>query len=388
VLGESEVKARACAVLCYAVSINAGWGRRYMKALIAEFGTDHFYQADGFFNAAKGPWLADDDAAVVPRVQGQEGQQAQQLPACRFSDAINDTYVAGCTDGNGKCVFFHTLAEAETACVATANCGGVVYQTSDNRNCGMPSHGGCYSMRAANVTTPSPGHEPSTSWLIINAAECHPPPPPPAPPPPPDAMAAAHSAAAYAGMARTDPESVWVYQTWIWRGFKPESLPYLKGWLSSIPAGKSLLLDQTAEWTPIWKFFDDWSFDGGDFVWCTMSAMGGNLGLFGDFEQLNAGPVNALAQNASIAGVGIDPEGIDNNPAYYSFMLESAWRSKQVNVSEWLQSWGVQRCGRDLPKVRQAWALLARTVYADSKAAIYEHHMACKSRVVSTLETI
>ena len=30
-----------------------------MKALIAEFGTDHYYQADGFFNAAKGPWLDD-----------------------------------------------------------------------------------------------------------------------------------------------------------------------------------------------------------------------------------------------------------------------------------------------------------------------------------------
>ena len=45
-----------------------------------------------------------------------------------------------------------------------------------------------------------------------------------------------------------------------------------------------------------------------------MSSMGGNLGLFGDLEQLNAGPVDALAQNASIAGVGIDPEGIDNNP--------------------------------------------------------------------------
>ena len=41
---------------------------------------------------------------------------------------------------------------------------------------------------------------------------------------------------------------------------------------------------------------------------------GGNLGLFGDFEQLNEGPMEALAQKKSIAGVGIDPEGIDNNP--------------------------------------------------------------------------
>jgi hypothetical protein len=40
-----------------------------------------------------------------------------------------------------------------------------------------------------------------------------------------------------------------------------------------------------------------------------MSAMGGNLGLFGSIEQLNQGPMEALAKNTSIAGVGIDPEG-------------------------------------------------------------------------------
>ena len=172
-----------------------------MKALIAEFGTDHYYQADGFFNAAKGPWLADTSP----------GAQVQELPAWQFSDAINDPYIKWCTHGNA-CVFFHTLAEAKQACASAANCGGVVYQTSDNKNCADPSHGGCYSMRAAHQTTPSPGNEPSTSWLVLNAAKCHPPPPPP---PPPDEVAAAHSAAAYAGMARTDPKSVWVYQTWM-----------------------------------------------------------------------------------------------------------------------------------------------------------------------------
>ena len=56
-------------------------------------------------------------------------------------------------------------------------------------------------------------------------------------------------------------------------------------------------------------------------------------------------------------------------------MLESAWRDEKVNASEWLQAWGVQRCGRDNPKVRQAWSLLANTVYADAEDTIYEHHM-------------
>ena len=62
--------------------------------------------------------------------------------------------------------------------------------------------------------------------------------------------------------------------------------------------------------------------------------------------------------------------------AYYSFLLESAWRSSETNVSAWLQQWGTQRCGGPSDSARRAWALLAETVYADSKADVYEHHMA------------
>ena len=142
--------------------------------------------------------------------------------------------------------------------------------------------------------------------------------PPPPPPPPPNADAAAHSKAAYAGLSRTDPDAVWVYQTWIWRGFdSPANLNYLKGWIGAIPPGKALMLDQTAEWTPIWQKFNDFVFLGVDFIWCTMSTMGGNVGMYGDIERLNTGPIDAAkAKNSSMVGVGIDPEGINTNPAY------------------------------------------------------------------------
>ena len=62
--------------------------------------------------------------------------------------------------------------------------------------------------------------------------------------------------------------------------------------------------------------------------------------------------------------------------AYYSFLLESAWRSSKTNVSAWLQQWGTQRCGGPSDSARRAWALLAETVYADDTADVYEHHMA------------
>ena len=71
----------------------------YMTALIEEFGTDHFYQADGFFNAAKGPWLRGEGDPRTPR------------EACRFSLALNLTYIRGCAPKNDyHCAKYDTLS--------------------------------------------------------------------------------------------------------------------------------------------------------------------------------------------------------------------------------------------------------------------------------------
>jgi|EP01046_Picozoa_sp_COSAG06_P004918 hypothetical protein len=54
--------------------------------------------------------------------------------------------------------------------------------------------------------------------------------------------------------------------------------------MAGVPKEKHLLLDQSAEMTPVWKFWDAWSFEGHPWIWCSMSSMGGNLGLYGDME--------------------------------------------------------------------------------------------------------
>jgi alpha-N-acetylglucosaminidase len=136
--------------------------------------------------------------------------------------------------------------------------------------------------------------------------------------------------------------------------------------MSSIPKGRGLFLDQTAEWIPLWQKFGNWSYFGQDFIWCAMSTMGGNVGLYGNMERLNTGPIDAASiPNASITGVGIDPEGIDTNPAYYTFILDAAWRKTTVNVSDWLGEWSRQRCGAVSQSAQTAWELLGQTVYAD-----------------------
>ena len=81
-----------------------------------------------------------------------------------------------------------------------------------------------------------------------------------------------------------------------------------------------------------------------------MSSMGGNLGLYGDLELLSTAPLQAHqpvgkgGAGSAMAGVGADPEGIDNNPAYWQLLLDSAWRSEPVNTSAFLQTWGARRC--------------------------------------------
>jgi alpha-N-acetylglucosaminidase len=118
------------------------------------------------------------------------------------------------------------------------------------------------------------------------------------------------------------------------------------------------------------------SFLNTSFIWCSMSSMGGNLGLYGDVQAAGSGPADAIAAGASIVGVGLDPEGIDQNSAYWGSLLDGAWRRGAGNATSYLQQWGERRCGRQSAKAAEAWAILARTVYADAKDQVYEHHMA------------
>jgi hypothetical protein len=125
------------------------------------------------------------------------------------------TYIAGCAGGGEHdCGTLTTLAAAQKACAALPYdsiqraasyagpdaCSGVTFQY------------GHYQLRRSPALTAAP--KPSTSWLITNSEACqrqYTSPPTPAPTPvKPDQSAFNHSKAAYEGLARTDPDAIWV----------------------------------------------------------------------------------------------------------------------------------------------------------------------------------
>ena len=53
--------------------------------------------------------------------------------------------------------------------------------------------------------------------------------------------------------------------------------------------------------------------------------------MYGAFEEVAAGPARALRSGADMLGIGLCPEGIEQNPAAYALMNE--WAFRYIGVS-------------------------------------------------------
>ena len=87
-------------------------------------------------------------------------------PPCVWSALLPNTWLSGCASGAGggdvNCIHFDALADAQAACVADADCGGVTSQNS-----GVAP----WELRKGPAPQPSPTNE--SSYAITNAAACH-----------------------------------------------------------------------------------------------------------------------------------------------------------------------------------------------------------------------
>lgn len=141
--------------------------------------------------------------------------------------------------------------------------------------------------------------------------------------------------------------------------WKPTQIQAL---LQGVPIGRMIVLDLFAETEPIFSYTE--SFYGQPFIWCMLHNFGGNSGFFGTVESINSGPFNALHfPNSTLVGIGMTPEGIEQNPVIYELMSELAWRKEPVNLSKWASLYAVRRYGSTQENLTTAWKLLFSSVY-------------------------
>lgn len=163
-------------------------------------------------------------------------------------------------------------------------------------------------------------------------------------------------------MRQVNPEAVWVVQAW-----QANPRPAM---IEELEAGSVLVLDLSSESRPMWgdprsEWYREKGYGKHDWVYCMLLNFGGVVGLNGKMDRVIDGYYMAgeHLNGRTMRGVGITPEGIENNPVMYELLFELPWRKEKFKKEEWVREYVKARYGVDDPQLQTAWQLLAATAY-------------------------
>ncbi|XP_060666886.1 alpha-N-acetylglucosaminidase [Drosophila nasuta] len=177
----------------------------------------------------------------------------------------------------------------------------------------------------------------------------------------PDYMRAT-SQAIYNSMRTVDGEAVWLLQGWMFLQVDYWRDNLIEAFLTAVPRGRILVLDLQSEQFP--QYQRTYSYYGQPFVWCMLNNFGGTLGMFGSAQLINSGIGAARTMpNSSMVGVGITPEGINQNYVIFSLTLERGWSKDELQLIDWFDHFALTRYGVSDSRLTQYWQMLRGSVY-------------------------
>ncbi|MBR5092157.1 MAG: alpha-N-acetylglucosaminidase [Bacteroidales bacterium] len=166
----------------------------------------------------------------------------------------------------------------------------------------------------------------------------------------------------YRTLQQSDTEARWLQMSWVFYYKRKQWTPErLKAYLTAVPQDSLVLLDYFCEKTEVWRQTE--GFYGQPFIWCYLGNFGGNTMLVGDLYAIEKKLKSALQEaDRNLMGVGSTLEGFDCSPQTYEFLFASVWG---VSADDFVDQWADMRYGKENGNVRQAWHLLADSVYKD-----------------------
>ena len=169
----------------------------------------------------------------------------------------------------------------------------------------------------------------------------------------------------YESLASADPDARWLEMTWLFWNERQywEVDNRIEAYITSFPKDRHLLLDYYCERQPIWERTN--SYYGVPYIWCYLGNFGGNSMLAGNLDTVNVRIERAFEKGGdNFVGIGSTLEGFDCNPFMYEYVFEKAWDSPlNQDVDAWVERLADQRAGKEDLHIREAWRLLADSVY-------------------------
>lgn len=169
----------------------------------------------------------------------------------------------------------------------------------------------------------------------------------------------------YESMSAADPEAVWVMQAWMFvEDYLYWQADEIKAVLTAVPDDRMIILDTFSETFPAWN--KSKAFYGKPWIWNMLHNFGGATGMFGRIDEVANTPARLLKdpEAGNLAGIGVMPEGIDQNPVIYQLMLDNAWKDQPIVPEQWLADYARRRYGKENENARIAWMILWKTAYS------------------------
>lgn len=146
-----------------------------------------------------------------------------------------------------------------------------------------------------------------------------------------------------ASLKAADSQAVWLMQGWLfyssstfWTNARIEA--YLGGVTNN---DDMLILDLFSESQPQWQRTN--SYYGKPWIWCELHDYGGNMGIYGQVENVTINAIEATMNSSSLVGFGLTPEGQEGNEIMYDLLLDQAWSRQPINTSAYFHSWATTR---------------------------------------------
>lgn len=191
---------------------------------------------------------------------------------------------------------------------------------------------------------------------------------------PPSFNKAAFSRAVLNHLINENEDACWIMQAW-----EGNPLPEVVAGFGEDREKHVLMLDLAASNATRWNNTENYGgfeFGGTSWVFCMLDNFGGRTGMHGAFENIMNRIFDAYEGASHFKGIGITPEGTEENPASYDFYWELIWVSPndvpagqdrrtfvKNYVAKWIDEYSVRRYGSESDNIRQAWRILGETVY-------------------------
>lgn len=94
---------------------------------------------------------------------------------------------------------------------------------------------------------------------------------------------------------------------------------------------------------------------------------GGRVFMAGSLEKAlsNALTLRTNPHAGHVTGIGIFPEGTEQNPVFFEAATEAAWMQEPPELSSWLRNEIKARYGKSIPEAEEAWNLISQSLYKD-----------------------